>query len=750
MKQTKIIIATGIFPPQIGGPATYSKLLRDELPARGFDVTVVNFGDVRRLPKVIRHIVYFFKILFYSVSTDIIYAQDPASVGLPVMLASKILRKKFYLKVVGDYAWEQGVQRSGITDNLDTFSSKNAEYPFFVRLLKRVQYLVATSADKVITPSEYLKKIITNWGVPAEKITVIYNGFDAPALNDDKEDLRKKIGIKGYTILSVGRLVPWKGFTVLIEMMQTLVKEIPEAHLLIVGDGPDRKMLDGKINELNLGKYITLVGKLSQEKLFEYIKASDVFVLNTAYEGFSHQILEVMSLGTPIVTTAVGGNTEVIENRKSGILIGYNDKVALEEAIKELHTDIAFAEKIAKTAQKKVKEWSKERMLEATSRILGKENTHGLNILSISSDRKLFEPGSSVRSRTLEYGRLTDELHIIVFAKKSHDFKSETFPPNIFLYSTNAHTRLGYIPHAVWQALKLKKQGVHIDVVTTQDPFESGLAGLFITRFFGAKLHLQVHTDFMSPHFAQESLSNRIRVMLAKFLLPRADSVRVVSERTKRSVAVLVKQKTPVTVLPIFADTTLRHDERRESFLKKKYPQFDFHIVMASRLTKEKNIQLALKAMVEVLTKYPKTGLVIVGSGPEEEYLKKMVNKLNLAQNVMFEGWQEDLSQYLYPADAFLLTSNYEGYGMVVVEALLAGCPVVMTDVGCAGEVVLNGKNGLVVPVADHEALIRAIMRVVSHGVDFDITQPTLPTKEEYLTRYRASWEDALSSLGRS
>ncbi len=365
MTQKKILIATGIFPPQIGGPATYSKLLADKLPARGFEVTVVNFGDVLGLPKVLRHVVYFFKVLLCGVGADIIYAQDPVSVGLPAMLASKILRKKFYLKIVGDYAWEQELVecRKTNVENLEEFQGK--KYGFMTEVRRKVERHVARKAGKIIVPSEYLKKIVMLWGIKEEKITVIYNGFDVPVLLEDKSTLRKKLGISGYTILSIGRLVPWKGFEALIEMMPSLVVQVPDAHLFIVGDGPDRKVLEEKISTLQLVHQVTLVGKLTQEKLFEYIKASDVFVLNTSYEGFSHQLLEVMALGTPIITTPAGGNIEIIENRKNGLLVPFNDLDLWKKAITELCKDKELARELAHEAQKKVREFSNERMLES-------------------------------------------------------------------------------------------------------------------------------------------------------------------------------------------------------------------------------------------------------------------------------------------------------------------------------------------------------------------------------------------------
>jgi glycosyltransferase involved in cell wall biosynthesis len=107
----RILVATGIYPPQIGGPATYSKLLYDELPKRGFQVDIVNFGDFISKPKIIRHILFFIELLKKGQGVDVVYAQDPVSVGLPALIASQILQKKFVLKIVGDYAWEQGVQR---------------------------------------------------------------------------------------------------------------------------------------------------------------------------------------------------------------------------------------------------------------------------------------------------------------------------------------------------------------------------------------------------------------------------------------------------------------------------------------------------------------------------------------------------------------------------------------------------------------------------------------------------------------
>lgn len=364
-----------------------------------------------------------------------------------------------------------------------------------------------------------------------------------------------------------------------------------------------------------------------------------------------------------------------------------------------------------------------------------------MKILSISSDRKVFEEGSAMRTRTREYGRLVDEMHIIVCAKNSHQHKDTVLPPNIFLYPTNTRTRFGYMLSAIRYARALAKRGVQFDIVTAQDPFELGVTAFLIARMIGAKLHLQVHTDFMSPYFINESLTNRIRSMIARSLVRRADALRVVSERIKNS---LQGVDGPVCVLPIFID--VEHIARSPVIknLKDTYPQFEKHILMASRLSPEKNIELALLSMREVAKKSPTTGLIIVGSGAQEKALREKVRTLNIQSSVVFEGWQNDLISYYKTADIFLLTSNYEGYGMTIVEALAAGCPVVATDVGCVGEIMHHGVQGLVVPVGDKDAIVRAILDVLSGKVTFAHSIPKLHSKEDYLAQYRASWQDTL------
>lgn len=366
----KILIATGIYPPEIGGPATYSKQLFDHFPLHGISVQVVTFGEVRHLPRILRHFIYFLKVLGAGRSADVIFAQDPVSVGLPTYLASKILRKKFILKVVGDYAWEQFQNQNDKINFIALEKFQEEKFDFITELRRKIQKYVARGATRVIVPSYYLKKIVLKWGVLESKISVIYNSFDPSVILDDKEEVRREYNLSGNIIISVGRLVPWKGFITLIEAMPRILEGDPRSHLLIIGDGPEKENLNAKIVSLGMEDKVTMLGRLPHEELLAYLKASDVFVLNTAYEGFSHQLLEVMASGIPVITTNIGGNPEIIEDKKNGIFIEFNDKNAIKESVLRLLSNKELRTALSEEGKETVKNFSKERMINETIKIL--------------------------------------------------------------------------------------------------------------------------------------------------------------------------------------------------------------------------------------------------------------------------------------------------------------------------------------------------------------------------------------------
>ncbi len=375
-----------------------------------------------------------------------------------------------------------------------------------------------------------------------------------------------------------------------------------------------------------------------------------------------------------------------------------------------------------------------------------------MKVISIGTDRNLFKDDSAVRQRQIEYGTLFDELHIIVFTKSGFETRVQ-LSSNVWVYATNSFSKLTYIAGAVkiaGEIIKNRTLKPTDTVVTVQDPFETGLAGVKIKNKFGLPLHVQIHTDFSNPFFVQGSILNKIRIRIARKVLPQADGVRVVSQKILENLKkIKLAPNIEPTVLPIFVDVSKYENAPVTIDLQKKYPQFTFIILMASRLTTEKNIPLALRAFKQIADKYPKVGLVIVGSGPEKFKLKKIVEKLNLKHNVVFEEWQSDLCSYYKTAHLFLLTSNFEGYGLTLVEAVAAGCPVISTDVGIA-DILLKDGISLVCPIGDSACLVTKISQLIEdQGLRMNFAQEAslrikkvvISDKKKYLEVYKKSLE---------
>ncbi len=375
MKQntkSRLLIVTPALPPEIGGPATYAHFLLEKLPEEGFEVRAVSYGKTAGHSKAVRYILFSWRILKESFWADAIYAMDPVF-GLAGWCAARLTGKKYYLKIVGDYAWEQGTNRFGVTDMLDTFvMMPSSSYRLPVRFLRSVQTFVARHADSIITPSQYLKTIVIKWGIDPQKISVIYNAFTAPALIRSQEEVRQSLGLSGTIIVSAGRLVPWKGFKTLIRVIKKFRQSRPEIRLLIAGDGPDATQLKNYITQEQAESYVILLGRIAHEHVLAYCRAADVFVLNTGYEGLSHQLLEVMAMGTPIITTRVGGNPELITDGVTGSLVAYNDEQALSLALSDILSHYDKAKERAEAAEEKVKEFNSKTLLLETAAILKK------------------------------------------------------------------------------------------------------------------------------------------------------------------------------------------------------------------------------------------------------------------------------------------------------------------------------------------------------------------------------------------
>ncbi len=377
-----------------------------------------------------------------------------------------------------------------------------------------------------------------------------------------------------------------------------------------------------------------------------------------------------------------------------------------------------------------------------------------LKVLMISGDRNILVSGSAVSERMKEYAGLVVELHVVLLCDKAHtkELKIENgklkIDPNTWVYPTNSSLKFFRPSDATRLGKKIvfdKKFVRGKSLITVQDPFECGWAGMKIKNKWRIPLEVQLHTDPFSPYFS--GFLNSVRKFMAKRVLEKADSIRVVAEWLKKNLeASSYKPKAPILVLPIYVERSRIENAQVKFDL---HARFGWHFILlaVSRLTPEKNIPMMLEVLKKVVAIFPNTGLVIVGAGPEMESLKLKAKSLKLESNVQFVGWQEDLASYYKTANLFIQTSNFEGYGLALVEAGISGLPVVTTAVGIANDLD-NGKDAYVCPVGDVEYMFKAVYDLVENNqkrenlkLNMKISlEAKLLSKEDYLASIKKNW----------
>lgn len=328
-----------------------------------------------------------------------------------------------------------------------------------------------------------------------------------------------------------------------------------------------------------------------------------------------------------------------------------------------------------------------------------------LEILMISRDPQILSPGSAVEERMREYAHQVKRLVIIVLHRKPGLPKINQIAPQVI--AINAYQgwpALSFLKAYYLTVQELKK--MTNPMITVQDPFETALIGWVVATLAHVPWQVQVHTDFLQPEFSRESWVQRVRVMLAKSLVPRATRVRVVTAALAKAFETRGVARERIDVVPVpIVITSKISDSAQLQNERAKYP-VQHLAVMVSRLTVEKNVALAITALAELRKQSYDTGLLIVGAGPVRLELERLAKELGVGDYVYWVGWQTDPALFYQIADLCVVTSNYEGYCRTAVEALYYGCPLIVTAVGVAAE--LPPRCCQVVPVGDKDALIAA------------------------------------------
>lgn len=373
-----------------------------------------------------------------------------------------------------------------------------------------------------------------------------------------------------------------------------------------------------------------------------------------------------------------------------------------------------------------------------------------MNVLFIGSDPQLLDTSSSAYARMCKYAEAIGNLTILMHHRSEETSQSE----GALRIECIAGSKLAGLSSLTKRAHELILQN-GIDVVSCQDPFEYGLIGARAVRGTNAKLHIQVHTDFLSPWFTRAGIfrspqvlmpaKNAIRVKIADRVLPRAHGIRAVSERVASSMVNRYGANvvTP-TVIPIAPALT---PPEKVPIPGETLP---FTLVTVGRLEPEKRIDDILDALARLRDSYPSVGLAIIGEGREEARLKKLVEELELGARVSFLGSRKDAWGLMQSAQGYIQASAYEGYGITLIEAALARVPIITSDVGTVGEVLKGYEDVLVSPPGDPTNLAYHIVSLLEDPAGTAVRVRSAERKaQEHVARYQNLPEQIARDLAR-
>ncbi len=351
----RILITSPVFPPDLGGPAVYVPSLARWLLERGHEVTVVAFcsdpapaGHPFRVvsippaPLPLRYLKAFFAVRREARNADVVYVNE--HLALLHVLGARLAGKPVVIRIMVDGSWEIA-HRYGWCGGDDIVTFQSRTYGWRVKLARALQKRWWKASEHIVACSEFLRQIlIRTYGVPPDKIELVYNSYHGPSPDDVKETSREARAALGLPegpryLLTICRLMVWKRVDAIIEALLRLQGDV---HLLVAGDGDMLEPWKALAVRLGLSDRVRFLGNVPHAQIPLLIRASEIFVLNSEYEGLSHTLIEVQSLGTSIVASRVCGNPEVVDDGETGFLVDPRNSYELLSALTKLLADPAL------------------------------------------------------------------------------------------------------------------------------------------------------------------------------------------------------------------------------------------------------------------------------------------------------------------------------------------------------------------------------------------------------------------------
>ncbi len=357
----KVVVVSGIWPPDPGGPASHAPALADFLVARGHTVEVVTTADgepeSRPYPvswasrkSSFRHLRAALLVRAAARGADVVYA---TSMIRRAAIGATLARRPLVVKLVSDEAFERAIRSGRYTGTLDQFQFTGGVR---TRLLRMTRTRALRRARHVFCPSAYLRRIAVAWGVDTARVSVLPNPApDVPEL-PVRDDLRAELGFDGDVLVFAGRLGPQKSFATALDALT----RVPNVSLVVAGDGPERASLEQRAAELGLDTRVRFLGSVPRERVLRLFRAADASLLPSAWENFPHTVVEALAVGCPVIATSVGGVPEVVRDGENGLLVPARDAEALAAVIRRFFEDGELRARLSGAAAASVEGYSEE------------------------------------------------------------------------------------------------------------------------------------------------------------------------------------------------------------------------------------------------------------------------------------------------------------------------------------------------------------------------------------------------------
>jgi glycosyltransferase involved in cell wall biosynthesis len=369
----KVLVISGIWPPDVGGPASHAPQVASFLQSRGHGVVVVTTASApppsatfpvhwvsRSLPKGVVHVRTGLEVARRAARVDVVYTTGMfgrSAVG------ATLARRPYIVKLTADPAFERARRRGIVGGNVDQFQAASAGPK--VRALRLARDAELRGAAHVFTPSSYLGELAVSWGVAPARVSVLPNPAPELPESEPREVLRASFGMDRLTLAFAGRLTAQKSLGLALRA----ISQVDGVDLLIAGEGDERAPLEDAAAKLALSERVRFLGPLARDRVIDLFRAADAAILSSSWENFPHAVVEALAAGTPVIATRAGGVAEVVHDEVNGLIVPADDVEALGAAVRRFAGDAELRERLRAAAVPSVAEYAPARVfgrLEAT------------------------------------------------------------------------------------------------------------------------------------------------------------------------------------------------------------------------------------------------------------------------------------------------------------------------------------------------------------------------------------------------